>query len=160
MKALSSALSLFFAAVIIKPTAGILCDTDCAACWKMGSSTVDIKIGCQFGNCPFSCPGGYENIHCATSRRCLWVDVSIDDFFSWTNEHSRIGARMTVVNLARAIAEWTIVKMGGKVVKYRIQVRSVQVDYLPRVVAKTCDCILNLRRSLTWLDPFTLCWPA
>ena len=35
---------------------------------------------------------------------------------------------MTVVNLARAIAEWTYVKMGGKLVKYRTQARSVQVD--------------------------------
>ena len=71
MKALSVALSLIFAAgFIIQPAAGILCDSNCAACWKAGSSTVDIKIGCQLGNCPYPCPGGYENIHCAVSGRC------------------------------------------------------------------------------------------
>ena len=133
------ALSLFFAACFIQTAAGIQCDSFCAACWKIDSPGVDIKIRCgAFGNCPYPCPSGYNNIHCANSDRCWWVDLLIYitisfssrvGVFQWTNKHSQIGARNLIVRyLARVIVESTTVKTGGKAAKYRIQARSVQID--------------------------------
>ncbi len=140
MKVLSVTLSLLFAAGFIQTAAGIQCDSFCAACWKIGSPGVDIKMSCgTFGNCPYPCPSGYNNIHCANSDRCWWVDLLIYitisfssrvGVFQWTNKHSQIGARNLIVkHLVRAIVESTTVKVVRKAAKCRIQARSVQVDY-------------------------------
>ena len=70
MKVLSLA-SLLFATGFIQTAAGIRCDSFCAACWKNGSPGVDIKMSCDgLWNC-YSCPGGYDSLHCAQMDRCM-----------------------------------------------------------------------------------------
>lgn len=53
---------------------GLTCDNYCAACWKTGSTGVDIKFSCVDSgityDCGDKCPTGYENIHCAKWQRC------------------------------------------------------------------------------------------
>ena len=139
MKVLSVALSLLFAAGFIQMAEGIVCHPSfCAACWKIGSPGVDIKMSCgAFGNCPWECPNGYNNIHCAAGDRCWWVDLSYFLRFLFsvrvldyviTNIISRIGAgNLIVKTLARVIVE-SRQKMVIKLARYLIQARSVQVD--------------------------------
>ena len=50
---------------------GMACDSNCAACWKDGSSGVDIKFSCINNDCGSACPTGYSGMHCATKLRCV-----------------------------------------------------------------------------------------
>ena len=51
---------------------GLECNSDCAACWKIGDTTgVDTKFSCNNGYCGTVCPEGYHDIHCARDSRCL-----------------------------------------------------------------------------------------
>ena len=73
MKVPSLALGLVFAAVFIQTAAGKHCHSNCAACWKNGSPGIDIKMSCggDGGNpCDDICPDGYNDLHCADSKRC------------------------------------------------------------------------------------------
>ena len=74
MKLLSTALSLVFAAGFFQSAAAerIDCLSNCAACWKIGSTTgEDIKMPCNLiWGCPFTCPSGYDRVHCAKESRC------------------------------------------------------------------------------------------
>ncbi len=72
MKLLSVAFSLVFAAGFVQ-TAAKYCDSKCAACWTIGSTTgEDIKIPCDFGICPDACPtDDYNHMHCAKQSRCV-----------------------------------------------------------------------------------------
>ncbi len=120
MKLLSVALSLLFSAAFIQTAAGITCDSNCSACWKIGSPGVDVKIGCWANNCPGSCPDGYENIHCAKWQRCMWVDLwwTYSFFLSYSSgltKPSQIGAGHLVVQyLAHVFVDSTQIHMGGK----------------------------------------------
>ena len=74
MKLLSIAFSLVFAGSFIQTVVGVTCDSGCAACWKIGSPGIDIKMGCDPDpnfDCGDECPSGYEGIHCARYRRCM-----------------------------------------------------------------------------------------
>jgi hypothetical protein len=82
MKLLSIAFTLVFAASLIHKATGLICSSACAACWKIGSPGIDIKMGCDPDadfECGNECPNGYEGIHCAQFRRCTYVEKS---FFS------------------------------------------------------------------------------
>jgi hypothetical protein len=74
MKLLSAAFSLVFAVGFFQTAAAdrIDCLSNCAACWKTGSTTgEDIKMPCHpIWGCPFACPPGYDRIHCAKESRC------------------------------------------------------------------------------------------
>ena len=59
------------AAGFIYTVAGIICNSDCAACWKDNDSDgTDIKFSCRYRNCGWACPEGYSRIHCARAERC------------------------------------------------------------------------------------------
>jgi hypothetical protein len=74
MKAKPILLKLIISASLIKTAAGLHCSSDCAACWKTGSTVgEDAKMSCFFGECGHKCPQGYENIHCAKHSRCQYV---------------------------------------------------------------------------------------
>jgi len=82
MKVVSVALSLAFAAGSIQTAvADLRCESQCAACWKIGSPGIDLKMICQQGHCGETCPEGYTDMHCAKSRRCAYVDLSMTYFF-------------------------------------------------------------------------------
>ena len=52
-------------------TAGLRCDSACAACWKNGDlNGVDIKFTCEEHTCGSVCPEGYNTLHCAKASRC------------------------------------------------------------------------------------------
>jgi len=116
------ALSLLFSAAFIQTAAGIICNSNCSACWKTGSPGVDVKIGCWANNCPASCPDGYENIHCAEWQRCMWVDPLIclwwhlfSSSSSGLTKLSQIGAdHLGVQYLAHVFVDSTQIHMGGK----------------------------------------------
>jgi len=82
VKVVSVALGLLLAASF-QMAAGLKCDSQCSACWKIGSPGVDIKIGCRSdSNCFYPCPNGYENLHCANWQRCEWVDSSMNTYYN------------------------------------------------------------------------------
>ncbi|KAF8414892.1 hypothetical protein BGX38DRAFT_1219032 [Terfezia claveryi] len=66
-------LALAFVVSFIQVAEGIQCDSDCAACWKIGVPGVDIKFGSSERDGEFGiwCPKGYHDIHCAKFERCV-----------------------------------------------------------------------------------------
>jgi hypothetical protein len=105
-------LGLIFAAEIIQSVAGIEChSSNCAACWKIGSPGIDIKIPCgPKGECGDKCPDGYEGIHCAKSTRCEYEVDPFNAMFYLLTKRFILAVQeqaLVVVNLARVYVEST-----------------------------------------------------
>lgn len=73
---------------LIQHTAGLFCDSGCAACWRDGDKTgKDIKFQCYLKSdtnkenskkgCGTVCPEGFSGMHCAKWERCTYVYVDL-----------------------------------------------------------------------------------
>ena len=111
MKVVSIALRLVFVAGLIQRAAGLSCTTgNCAACWKIDSPGIDIKMPCPRGDCGKTCPSGYDRIHCAKTERCEYEVDPLDDMFYFLTKRFLLVVQEAIVveNLARVYVESTM----------------------------------------------------
>ena len=161
------AASMFFANGVIQMAAGLKCYSGCAACWLDNNNDgVDTKFTCNGDKgmyCSDVCPSGYNGIHCAEMRRCLWAEKVAQK----TNNISpgfQIGVVylmiLVVMPLARVIALPTL-RMATYIAERSMQMEHVRPPETGRTSSLLGLCQINSFFALSvgiYLFFYMRCW--